>query len=101
MLWKKSASDRPEPKTARDVGSNLALPRRRRVEVDFGLKCGPLAAASGSPAQGKPEVSTIGIVMASREPTIASLLEGYRRSKVGYPEKTADKNRATVHVDCG
>jgi hypothetical protein len=39
--------------------------------------------------------------MASREPTIASLLEGYRRSKVGYPEKTADKSRATVHVDCG
>ena len=34
-------------------------------------------------------------------PAQESLLEGYRRSKVSFPEKTADKNRATVNVDCG
>ena len=51
-----------------------------------------LASSRAGPAGGPPNQG---------EPANASLLGPYRRSKVGNPEKTADKSRATVHVDSG
>src|SRR6266480_2213928 len=35
---------------AHDVGSNLAMPRRRRMEMNFRLKCWPLAGSANEVA---------------------------------------------------
>jgi hypothetical protein len=46
MLWKKPAIGRLEPIMAHDVGSNLAMSRRGRIEMNFRLKCWPLAGSA-------------------------------------------------------
>jgi hypothetical protein len=45
-VMEQSANGRLEPVMLHDVGGNFAMPRRRRIEMNFRLKCRPLAGSA-------------------------------------------------------